>query len=139
MLQNVYKRGSLFRNAPRVLAAVCLAMTGCGDVETTVTVSGSVSHKGTPLSGGSVSFYPTVGRPTSAALGSDGSYEAKLEPGDYQATIAVNVALPAGWKEGDPIPKPQSSVPLQYTSRARTPLTAHIDDGESARVDFDLK
>src|SRR5579875_1258947 len=60
------------------------------------TVSGTVSHKGEPLKGGTITFYPEKGTGNyQSGIGKDGTYSvSKLPPGP--AKISVNLAVWAG-------------------------------------------
>ena len=87
------------------LAAWALAaVSGCGDgkpsIDTSLneaTVTGVVSVKGKPASGGKINFNPSnSGRivPTkSAEIGPDGSYTVKTYTGDNQVTFSGEVAI----------------------------------------------
>lgn len=89
---------------PAFLALVAAAfLQGCGDgkpwVDTSLTeasVSGTVSVKGTPASGGKILFNPSnAGRivPTRTAdIGPDGSYTIKTLTGDNRVTFEGEVA-----------------------------------------------
>jgi hypothetical protein len=55
--------------------------------------------------------------------------------------VAVNYTepLPAGYKEGDPIPRPKLVLPPEYSTRARSKLTATVAADQSAPIDFKLE
>src|SRR4051794_15189478 len=80
------------------------AVSGCGDgkpsVDTSLneaTVTGVVSVKGKPASGGKINFNPSnSGRivPTkSADIGPDGTYSVKTYTGDNQVSFSGEVAI----------------------------------------------
>ena len=92
----------LFRPHSCALVAACL-LQGCGDgkpwVDTSLTeatVTGTVSVKGTPATGGKILFNPSnAGRivPTRTAdIGPDGSYTIKTLTGDNRVTFDGEVA-----------------------------------------------
>jgi hypothetical protein len=106
-----------------------VALHGCGDgkpwVDTSLTeatVSGTVSVKGTPASGGKILFNPSnAGRivPTrTAEIGPDGSYSIKTLTGDNRVTFDGEVASK----------NPGVGLIKEY---------AGVDSGEN-HVDFDL-
>lgn len=115
-----------------------LVASGCGESSNSVTVNGTVSHKGQPIPKAAVTFFPTVGRPTTAPASEDGAYEAELTPGDYTVTVNVSAELPPGFKEGDPYPKPKIVLPPQFTTQAKSTLTAKVADGQTEPIDFAL-
>ena len=101
-------------------------------------VSGTVTYRGTPLSNASITFFPAVGRPAIASI-SDGEYSVRLPPGEYKVTITLGVDLPAGWKEGDPIPPPAMVLPPHYTNMRDTQLSAMVTEDQSEPIDFALQ
>jgi hypothetical protein len=119
-----------------VLATLCV---GCGQPTDGIEVTGTVTHKGQPLSNAAITFFPTQGRPTTVPLDVDGDYVAKLEPGDYRVTVTVGVSLPEGYKEGDPLPPPTVVLPDRYTHRAKTELAATVAEDQSEPIDFALE
>jgi hypothetical protein len=123
-----------------LVAAVVLAgATGCGESSDEVSVQGRVTLRGQPLPNGSVTFYPTTGRPVNAPISGDGAYSAQLLPGEYAVTVSYTEPLPEGFTEGDPTPKPKFVLPPEYTTRARSRLTATVSDDSEAPINFDLK
>ena len=112
-------------------------MAGCGTSEGGVPVSGTVTFRGQPFSNASIAFYPASGRPVMAAI-SDGEYAVELPPGDYKVTVSLGVNLPAGWKEGDPVPPRDITLPNQYSSVLHTQLTATVREDQSEPIDFAL-
>jgi hypothetical protein len=112
---------------------------GCGSSSDTVSVEGKVSYRGQPVTNASITFFPPNGRPVAAALSEAGEYEIDLPPGEYQVTISTGLALPPGWKEGDPVPPPKIVLPPQITTQAKTRLSASITHEGPASVDFALE
>lgn len=121
-----------------VLLSIAVTSTGCGAKSEDVSISGNVSYAGQPISNGAVTFYPAKGRPIVVATDESGVYSAMLNPGEYQVTLATSVKLPPGWKEGDPVPKQDSIVPAEFSTRARTPLKATVSASQSEPIDFVL-
>ena len=120
------------------VALLSVALAGCSKSAGTP-VKGRVSYKGSPISGASLIFYPATGRAMTTVVDADGNYATNLPAGDYTATVTLSVELPAGWKEGQPIPPAKITLPPQYTKRTQTPLKASIAAGSVQSVDFDLK
>lgn len=124
----------------RLLTAVVLAgIVGCGDASNDVTVHGQVTVRGEPLPRGSVTFFPTTGRPVNAPLGDDGKYSTQLPPGEYAVTVSYSEPLPEGFKEGDPTPAPRFVLPSEYTARARSTLSATVSEDSGEAINFELK
>jgi hypothetical protein len=122
-----------------VVGAVLLSAAGCGESSTTETVSGTVTYRGAPLPNGSVTFFPTSGRPVNVPRASDGAYTAELEPGEYSVTVSYTEPLPPGFKEGDPVPPPKIVLPAEYTTSARSTLKATVTPDHDQPIDFTLE
>lgn len=125
-----------------LLAVTLIALagaTGCGESSNEVAVEGRVMYRGAPLEKGTLTFFPSKGRPASAPLAEEGEYELGLPPGQYTVTVNVGPDLPPGFREGDPVPPPKIVLPPEYTSRARSRLTATVSDDSDERINFDLK
>jgi hypothetical protein len=122
---------------------ICAALTtivgaiGCSKSDDTVSVSGHVTYRGEDLTNGSITFFPAIGRPVNEPI-RDGKYNAELLPGDYIVTVSYTEPLPAGYKEGDPIPAPKFVLPPEYTARTRSKLSAAITKQSDAQLDFKL-
>ncbi|MEM8946080.1 MAG: carboxypeptidase-like regulatory domain-containing protein [Planctomycetota bacterium] len=118
---------------------VCmLLMCGCAKSSSDVAIEGTVKLAGNPVESAAIMFFPIKGRPISAVVDAAGAYACRLPVGDFRVTVSPNVALPAGWKEGDPVPRPKVTIPPQYSSRAKTPLTASITADTRGPIDFSL-
>ena len=142
------------------MALLCLAMccvaTGCGPSRPkTVPVSGRVTWQGKSVTTGRITFYPTAGRPASAAIGADGVYHLTTFESDdgavlgkHRVTIEVRrSSRPARRKtfeqearEGFPDEREQKVewlVPEKYSQRDTTPSTAEVT-AETKTIDFSL-
>jgi hypothetical protein len=135
-LSNASRVGPQFACAA-IVAILCAS--GCGDSSDAVPVQGNVSYRGEALSRGSVTFFPTAGRPVNVAISSDGSYSTELSPGEYIATVSYSEPLPAGYKEGDPVPAPKFILPEEYTRRTKSTLTASILADQDDPINFALE
>jgi hypothetical protein len=122
-----------------LMLVVLAGSAGCGDSSNEVSVQGRVTYRGEPLPRGSVTFFPTTGRPVNAPLGDDGTYSTQLPPGEYTVTVSYTEPLPEGFKEGDPTPRPKFLLPPEYTTRARSTLTATVSEDSEEGVNFELK
>jgi hypothetical protein len=115
------------------------AVVGCGDASNDVSVDGRVTFRNEPLALGSVTFFPTTGRTMNVPLGDDGTYSTQLPPGEYVVTVNYSEPLPEGFQEGDPTPKSKFVLPPEYTTRARSKLTATVSKDSEEPINFDLK
>lgn len=125
-------------SAGAILALLGIISGGCGKGPETTTVSGAIQLQSAPLARGAVTFFPERGRPTTAATNDAGRYSVDLAPGAYKVTVNIGVQLPPGWKEGDPVPPQQVTIPLQYTSRVNTPLRTTVTAVGAEPTDFAL-
>lgn len=119
------------------LAPWLLTTLGCGEAVNEATVSGNVTVGGQPSGKASLSFIGTTGgRAIIASVAPDGSYEVKLPPGEYTATLHPSLEPPPGWKEGEPLPEPEVKIPIKYTQRNNTPLKLTITSTDSLKHDI---
>jgi hypothetical protein len=123
-----------------VLGLLLIPTVGCGDSEFVQSVTGSVSYRGDSLTHGIVSFYPPGGRPIGAPIQPDGTYQAKLPPGDYTVAINSPPKLPEGIREGDPMPPPDpNALPTRYAQPNQSGLRVTVSaEGRSQTEDFEL-
>ena len=112
---------------------------GCGDDSGDVPIEGHVAYQDRALDSGALTFYPAQGRPITAVIDAEGGYSCRLPPGEYRVAVTLGVRLPPGWKEGDPEPPQPITLPPDYGSRLKTPLTATVTADHSAPIDFSLK
>ena len=119
------------------VAMLMLSVSGCRDTSGGVPVQGQVSYRGEPLPHGAITFFPATGRPATAPISAEGDYAIELPPGEYVVIVNVSADLPPGFKEGDPLPPPKIVLPPQYTTRARSTLTATVTE-DQPRIDFEL-
>ena len=122
-----------------IVLAIIAPAIGCADGSDGVSVAGRVVYQDQPITSGALTFFPADGRPITATLSGDGKYECVLPPGEYRVAITVGVSLPAGWKEGDPVPPNAINLPAKYASRLESPLTATVKADHDAPIDFALK
>ena len=129
--------------SPRFVSflALLLLVSGCGGGEGGTTVTGQVTYKGAPVPMGVINFFSTAGgRPIGTALTPEGNYSLQLPAGDYKVVVLTsNPPVPAGWKEGDPLPQPPVKVPQKYALPETSPLAATVPEGRSFEQDFALE
>src|SRR4051812_7242101 len=77
-----------------------LLCTGCGDASNQAKVHGKVTYQGEPLPNGTITFFPSQGRPKSVALSQQGAYSIELPPGDFTVIVGVGREVPAGLRDG---------------------------------------
>ena len=131
---------------------LCLGSFGCGsggDRPELGLVSGTVFHKGKPLSGASVTFLPDEGRPATAITDPNGKYDLKYirntrgcKPGHNKVMITSLVeGRDDSIAEGDDVvqtkPKPnKEALPPKYNSK--TELEKDVQPGKNT-FDFHLE
>lgn len=126
------------------LFTLCLCLTaGCGggagsDQPDLGTVTGVVTMDGDPLSGVTVTFTPTEGRPSNGVTDEAGKYElgylrdikgAVIGTHSVSITTPQEAPTPPGQKYKDPIP-------AKYN--AQTTLTEEVKAGDNT-IDFKLE
>ncbi len=142
--------------ATRALAAsifcglVGLLLTGCSGDDAGLgrlyPVRGTVTAAGTPLTKGSVTFYPEASKPNAAAFLPAGTID---EQGKYSLTtrgkegapagkykVVVSVQVPSNPK--DPYSLPRSLVDPVYAKAETTPLVVEVKDSPPPGA-YDLK
>ena len=116
-----------------------VALLGCGKSSKMVSVQGSITYAGKAVTDGIINFLQAKSRPLGGGINSDGTYSVELPPGEYQVRIDAPAALPAGYKEGTPLPKLPPLVPEKYANFNTSGLVAKIEEqGSSQQVDFKL-
>jgi hypothetical protein len=118
---------------------IVLAVGGCGEKSTAVAVDGNVTYQGKTFDNGSITFYPAAGRPVNTPITADGAYAVELEPGEYVVGVNYSEPLPPGFKEGDPVPPPKFVIPPEYSTRAKSKLSATVAADQSEPIDFKLE
>jgi hypothetical protein len=139
--------------------AVLAAAVGCSSGGSYATVSGVVTHNGTPVDGAKVTFYSTVESgeerigPYSATTDSSGKYliahvgkQPGVPPGMYKVTITKldvrSENVPAeGWDEGqiEASGMGKNTLPKDYERLATTKLSVTLEPGKIENKNFDLK
>lgn len=120
--------------APRLLAAVVLALFGgCGS-GLDATVDGTVTLDGQPLTNGTVSFHPKGTAPVAyGQIQSDGTYTAStgssegITPGEYTATVVATKPDPDPSDEKPPEPL----TPVRYASPETSGLDVTVRSGQN--------
>jgi hypothetical protein len=123
-------------------AGACLtlaALTGCGGDSSKATISGKVTYRGAPLTGGILTLYPASGTAYPVPLNADGTFKVSGAPvGTMGVGIATELdpAIPAGSLPSIPV-KPVA-IPPKYKDPKTSGLTWEIKGGRNAPKDFDL-
>src|SRR5262245_42614652 len=108
--------------------ALFLAL-GCGPRYGDVT--GSVTYKGSPVAGGTITFYDAANRATSGAIQEDGTYTvSKVALGRARVTVVSPMDIPfKGMNEGAKMEKvaPKAPpVPIKYADAGQSGLTCEV-------------
>jgi hypothetical protein len=131
----------------KILGCSLAAITfiGCGGsgepVVEVITINGTVTYEGAPVTEGSIQFEDSsTGISSSAELGADGAYSLESATGDYKVTVTppwIEIDLgPDSPPEEDY--KEVDNIPQKYRQSNTTDLTAKVtEDGQT--IDFDLK
>jgi hypothetical protein len=144
----------LRRLASTAALFAALAICGCGGEKSmTSAVRGTVTYKGKPVVGATISFQPVkidAGLPNRTAQGSTdaaGHYSLstiKVDDGAVPGEYAVVVFTPAGPEPIDGFTKPAAAsagnnLPAIYADAQRTPLKVTVTAGGWQQMDFELK
>jgi hypothetical protein len=137
------------------LLGCSMFLAGCGPSRPeTASVSGRVTYQGKPLPDGTVTFYPTAGRPGRGTIGPDGTYKlTTFKDGDgailgkHRVTIKSTkcVDLPPAKTPAEEAAMARSRVqhqvewllPEKYARENTSELTAEVAAGDNT-IHFDL-
>jgi hypothetical protein len=146
------------------LCLACMMLTGCARGPRVVPVRGRVTCNGKPVARDSkITFYPEHGRPSSAAIGEDGTYVLTyLKPGDgalvgeHKVTVKSTKVGPGSLTEPKSVEeelelarkgyppgkwlvagKVEWLVPQKYSRPETTTLTARVED-KNNEINFDI-
>jgi hypothetical protein len=107
------------------LVLLLVATSGCGGGDKKLTINGTVTYKGQPISGGMLQFAATQGgAPAAAVINKDGTYSMTgVTPGEVKVSITATpgAKLPADLPEKYYDPEKSG---LKYTI---TPNTTQLD------------
>lgn len=136
------------RTLAPAIALVVLA-SGCGgsgsEFPATVPVSGKVTHKGEPVTKGSITFLSESGHTAVGELGPDGTYTLSsfgqgdgAVPGRHRVVVVATDA-PVNMMPGSTpgYKPPEDLVPKKYNKPETSGLQAEVSADKSA-YDFDL-
>lgn len=130
-----------------VVAVICSLVTvGCGPSDrdagaVKAMASGTITYKGTPVSGGRVNLYSAeTGAGASADLDSSGKFSL-LNPipiGWYKVVVLPPEAKPPESESGEYVEQPSyDNIPEKYRSELSTDLNAEVKEGDN-RFTFDM-
>jgi hypothetical protein len=138
---------------------LCLAAAGCGGEKLPqgIAIAGTVSYKGTPLSGGTVYYEPAApgeGRPAMGSIHSDGTFSMQstrgirgVLPGEYRIRIEPLVGQGAAADPNSPGtfspdrdgPKAaQAVLPKKYLQSSTSELTDSVGPDHPGKYDIEL-
>ena len=140
-----------------IFVALCTTL-GCGDRKPIKTdyVEGTITYKGTPVTGASLAFSPVKegeGHPAYGMTDSSGIYKIQTflgapdrgtTPGEYVVTVTKSEGVPTGRFNVDDdgnrleIVDSRSVLPTIYNDLTKTPLRATVTKGGPNKFDFDL-
>lgn len=125
-----------------LLLAVVFGLSGCGQPGGRLPVSGRVTFKGQPLSGGAIEFVPAEQADLGAAGGAvvqGGQYalprEHGLESGKYKVKISFTEEL-RGVKTDSPSLPTRERIPPEFN--AQTTQVIEVTPKGTNRFDFDI-
>ena len=143
------------RFAASVAACLALAaLAGCGD-GSKATVSGKVTYKGAPVTGGTLTLYPSSGTPYPVNIGTNGTFNVGDAPvGTMGVAINTdNVPTTAGYQMSPGVTPPKDMpappqmdtsnmpkkvvIPQKYGDPKTSGLTWDVKGGKNTK-DFDL-
>ena len=115
-------------------AAVILCVTAAAPAQEkkpqTGTVSGRISFKGKPLTGGTITFTPSKGTAVTAAIKADGSYAAlKVPAGAARVTIKTESVKPKPTKVVRPGAPKYVAIPRKYSDAKPSVITFVVKEG----------
>lgn len=129
-----------------ILFVVALVV-GCSQAGSAPTskVTGTITHKGTPLAGVSVTFTPDEGRPGTGTTDAQGRYSITTfqlndgaVPGRHRVTVAPGGETPMPQSPQEAAQGPAAPFASKYMQLDKTDLTAQVESGKSNQFDFDL-
>jgi hypothetical protein len=110
---------------------VALFLAGCGGQGD---ISGTVTYKGAPLSGGTVVFFDSRNGTANSPIGPDGSYNITSVPtGEARIAVFPPTDIRFGFGEHDPPPKKTDAkridLPTKYNDPGTSGLTYRVRRG----------
>ena len=127
-----------WRYAAILLAAVVLGCGG-GSGMNLAPVTGTVTYRGQPLAQGTVTFFPTTGRPATGKIENGKIVQVtSLAPNDG-ATVGPNqVTIESTEKTADMYTPAKSLIPARYGVISESGLKADIQPGKKNEFSFTL-
>jgi hypothetical protein len=125
-----------------VAALLGMTVSGCGDADGRLPVSGNISLKGAPVSEGTINFQSPDASVMTGGVIKDGKYavaaEQGLKPGKY--IVRISVAKP-GTVAAEPLPgesgpPAEELVPPEYNAQSK--LEFEVKDGVTNEFSFDV-
>jgi hypothetical protein len=129
------------RLAQCFLSLMLVAGLGCGHAGLpTAPVTGTVTYKSRPLSGGRIAFYHSTGRAVGADIGADGAFKLIAFQGKNRVAIECFVEPQSTRQIGGSrtFAATKSLIPVRYTEFDTSGLTFEVKAG-SNQADLTLK
>ncbi|WP_417384620.1 hypothetical protein [Gimesia sp.] len=122
-----------------LLLLVLFLCSGCGqpdDRQPTARVSGTIALDGQPLTAGNIMFFPdSGGKHAVGMIGTDGAFHlSTYESGDGAVVGKHKVVIQVshGSPDGTAVPQKTPQIPVKFTQRGTTTLTAEVKaEGEN--------
>lgn len=120
-----------------ILGAVLLV--SCSRGPATSEVSGTITVAEGPLTRGIVNFLPDGGgAPVGGPVSTSGEFRFRVPLGSYRGVVVAEPELPAGWKEGEPLPPLKLPLADRYANPATSGITLKVESLEPHRLDLRL-
>jgi len=118
-----------------LIAALLLLAGGCGDPLGRLPVSGSITLKGKPLTGGLISLQPIDGSVSSGSMVKDGTFnipqDKGLPPGKYRVRIsAPDLSKKAQSSVSGTLLPAEDLIPPEWNSESKHDIEV-TEDGEN--------
>jgi hypothetical protein len=129
------------------------ALGGCGHSAATTVVNGKVTYKNAAVTGGTITFHPARGAPTSGPINPDGTFSfggipvgpqtvtVETESVHYKGHVTTDYTQVVKPPEGARVesgPRPvYVPIPLRYGDPKTSGLTRDLDGGKN-ELEFDL-
>lgn len=129
-----------------LLAIALVGLAGCGDGRGLMPASGVITYEGKPVTTGTVVFYPAKGRPASAEIRDDGSFELSsyntgdgLPPGNYTVCVtSVENTVEGNFDNPGRQMPVRFLVPEKYCYPESSPIEIEVAKAKEHKFEIDL-
>jgi len=136
-------RGTV-RLATLLVCCAFAALPGCGDA-TKASLSGKVTYKGQPVTGGNLTLTPAAqAAPVSIFIKPDGSFsQSSVPPGQYQVSIETDSASgPSAYNTGGKVPPGgagQQPPDMNAGASKKVAIPVKYNDPKTANLPWEIK